>query len=251
LKRCLHNFRIERPSCAAERCEPRQVTPGESPVVHTVRAEAALGRRHLFSEAGAVVAGPERSMTPQEFAAAYPKMLGWIHETLASYRKTGRSVASMQFARLPLYFDDVLLQSTHYIAINRVPIPPLSTMGLERFAAFLQGDPDGIAYLNTYFLSGVPQGGVISPLLSNLYLTEVDSMLERAKETTRFGEYTYIEYARFADDLVILIDAYPRHDWLMAAVEKRLVQASTESHFIEKSAKSNNTSPRGRPDRLL
>jgi RNA-directed DNA polymerase len=39
---------------------------------------------------------------------------------------------------------------------------------------------------------GVPQGGVISPLLSNLYLTEVDSMLERAKETTRFGKYTYI-----------------------------------------------------------
>ena len=40
---------------------------------------------------------------------------------------------------------------------------------------------------------GVPQGGVISPLLSNLYLTEVDGMLERAKETTRFGKYTYIE----------------------------------------------------------
>jgi Reverse transcriptase (RNA-dependent DNA polymerase) len=47
---------------------------------------------------------------------------------------------------------------------------------------------------------GVPQGGVISPLLSNLYLTDVDRMLERAKETTRNGKYTYIEYARFADD---------------------------------------------------
>jgi RNA-directed DNA polymerase len=32
---------------------------------------------------------------------------------------------------------------------------------------------------------GVSQGGVISPLLSNIYLTEVDRMLERAKEVTR------------------------------------------------------------------
>ena len=69
---------------------------------------------------------------------------------------------------------------------------------------------------------GVPQGGVISPLLSNIYLTEVDHMLERAKEVTRRAKYTTIEYARFADDLVILIDAHPRHGWLMAAVEKRL-----------------------------
>jgi len=69
---------------------------------------------------------------------------------------------------------------------------------------------------------GVPQGGVISPLLNNLCLNEVDRMLERAKEVTRNGKYTYIEYARFADDLVILIDAYKRHDWLIGAVEKRL-----------------------------
>jgi RNA-directed DNA polymerase len=34
---------------------------------------------------------------------------------------------------------------------------------------------------------GVPQGGVISPLLSNLYLTEVDKMLEKAQEVTRTG----------------------------------------------------------------
>jgi RNA-directed DNA polymerase len=47
---------------------------------------------------------------------------------------------------------------------------------------------------------GVPQGGPLSPLLSNVYLNEVDRMLERAKEVTRRGPYTYIEYVRFADD---------------------------------------------------
>ena len=69
---------------------------------------------------------------------------------------------------------------------------------------------------------GVPQGGVISPLLSNVYLNEVDRMLERARDVTRYGKFTPIEYARFANDLVILIDAHKRHDWLIAAVEKRL-----------------------------
>jgi len=69
---------------------------------------------------------------------------------------------------------------------------------------------------------GVPQGGVISPVLSNLYLNEVDRMLERAKEVTRNREYTRLEYARFADDLVVLVDSHPKHDWLVKAVTKRI-----------------------------
>ena len=69
---------------------------------------------------------------------------------------------------------------------------------------------------------GVPQGGVISPLLSNLYLTEVDRMLEKAIATTRCGIHTNVQYARFADDLVVLIDSYRRHDWLVKAVDRRL-----------------------------
>jgi len=71
---------------------------------------------------------------------------------------------------------------------------------------------------------GVPQGGVISPLLSNIYLNEVDKMLERAKEVTRRGRYTYIEYARFADDQVILVDGFRKWNWLLKAAYKRLLE---------------------------
>src|SRR5437588_2973370 len=69
---------------------------------------------------------------------------------------------------------------------------------------------------------GVPQGGVISPLLSNLYLNEVDRMLERAREVTRNGKYTNVEYARFADDLVVSIHDSKRHEWLIVGVNKQL-----------------------------
>lgn len=85
---------------------------------------------------------------------------------------------------------------------------------------------------------GVPQGGVISPLLSNLYLNEVDKMLERAKETTRNGKYTYLEYARYADDLVILVDAFPRHDWLLRAADKRLREELAKLHVEVNEEKS-------------
>jgi RNA-directed DNA polymerase len=69
---------------------------------------------------------------------------------------------------------------------------------------------------------GVPQGGVISPLLSNLYLNEVDRMLEKAIAITRLGQYTRVQYARFADDMVLLIDSHPRQDWLVEAVARRV-----------------------------
>jgi RNA-directed DNA polymerase len=69
---------------------------------------------------------------------------------------------------------------------------------------------------------GVSQGGVISPLLSNIYLNEVDKMLEKAKEVTKYKGWTEIEYARCADDLVVLVDFRPRREWLRHVVERRI-----------------------------
>lgn len=69
---------------------------------------------------------------------------------------------------------------------------------------------------------GIAQGSPISPLLSNIYLNEVDKMLEKAKEVTKEGKYQHIEYARWADDLVILINRHPKWEWLEGTVHKRL-----------------------------
>ena len=109
---------------------------------------------------------------------------------------------------LKAYFDNV----QHYLL-------------LEKVARRVQDD--AVMHLLKMILKatgkqGVPQGGVISPLLSNVYLNEVDRMLERAVHVTRRGKSTNVQYARFADDLVVLIDAERRNDWLMKAVDKRL-----------------------------
>src|SRR5450755_4440054 len=109
---------------------------------------------------------------------------------------------------LKAYFDNV----QHYLL-------------LEKVARRVQDD--AVMHLLKMILKatgkkGVPQGGVISPLLSNVYLNEVDRMLEKAITTTRRGGNTNVQYARFADDMVVLINAHPRHDWLVRAVNKRL-----------------------------
>lgn len=72
---------------------------------------------------------------------------------------------------------------------------------------------------------GVPQGGVISPLLSNVYLNEVDIMLAKAKKYTRGGgRYTHLEYARWADDIVVLIDGHWSWWELPQDVHRRLLE---------------------------
>jgi hypothetical protein len=91
-------------------------------------------------------------MTPEEFRIAYPKVQAWIQKTLAAYEKDAQPIASMHFARLPLYFDYDLLETVKFIPINQVPMPPLSAMGLDRFAAFEQGNFHGVTYLDRYFI---------------------------------------------------------------------------------------------------
>jgi RNA-directed DNA polymerase len=109
---------------------------------------------------------------------------------------------------LKAYFDTV----KHHILLDKV--------------AKRINDNDIMRLLNKMLKAGgkegVPQGGVISPLLSNLYLNEVDKMLEKAKETTMEDGYVRMEYARFADDLVVLVDGHWKSDWIWRGLNRRL-----------------------------
>jgi hypothetical protein len=91
-------------------------------------------------------------MTPEEFAAVYPLVLRWIRQTLADHAQSAKPVASRGFKRLPLYFSQQLLDTAKVVPVLRVPVPPLSSIGLRRFSDFEQGDWDGITYMDIIFL---------------------------------------------------------------------------------------------------
>jgi len=71
---------------------------------------------------------------------------------------------------------------------------------------------------------GVPQGGVISPLFSNLYLQEVDEMFTKAKSVVGSYYGTELSFYRFADDMVCLVKKRGQYIKLMRDIRRRLKQ---------------------------
>src|SRR5258708_14373885 len=92
-------------------------------------------------------------MTPEEFQTLYPHVIGWIYQTLDAHSKEAKAVGSLGFPRLSRYFSEERLTSTKVVVIDRVPMPPLSSMGLSQFAEFEHGDYEGITYLDTFFVN--------------------------------------------------------------------------------------------------
>jgi hypothetical protein len=93
----------------------------------------------LLSLKAAQVNG-ELIVTPQEFEIAFPKVMGWIEQTLSAHRSLAQPVASKHFKRLPFYFNRTEIEAAKVVILDRIPKPPLSSMGLSRFKEFERGD---------------------------------------------------------------------------------------------------------------
>ncbi len=91
-------------------------------------------------------------MNPEEFRAKYPLILNWIRQTLAAHVPTARPVASLGFTRLPHYFIPATLAAAKVVAVDVVPLPPLTALGLGLYADFERMSASGITYLDTIFV---------------------------------------------------------------------------------------------------
>jgi hypothetical protein len=61
-------------------------------------------------------------------------------------------VASYRFPRLGGFYSSELLKTAKVVEVERVPVPPLSALGLTGFGEFESGNYAGITFLDTYFV---------------------------------------------------------------------------------------------------
>lgn len=80
----------------------------------------------------------------------------------------------------------------------------------------------------TYPESGIPQGGVVSPILSNIYLHEVlDSWFEEVVKAHLYGKAFMV---RFADDAVLVFARRDDAERVMAVLPKRFEKYGLKLH---------------------
>lgn len=94
-------------------------------------------------------------MTLQLLQQKLPEIQLWIERTLAAHSARARPVASYHFPRLSRYYSNEILSNSGVVEVPRVPVLPLTVMGLQQFAEFEKGDYAGITYLNTYFVQAI------------------------------------------------------------------------------------------------
>ena len=131
---------------------------------------------------------------------------------------------SGQLAEGSTYVVDIDIQG-YFDTINQERLMQLLAQDvsdgrvLEIIERFLKAgvDDNGVWEMSEM---GTPQGGVISPLLSNLYLDELDHLME-----TRGYAMT-----RYADDMVILCKSAAEADQALACVQEWMAKTSLHLH---------------------
>ena len=81
-----------------------------------------------------------------------PLVKQWINMILTTHAAYARPILDYGFQEIPKYFSQETLASAKVVVVEKVPMPPLSQIGLSQLGDFEKGDYLGVTYLDTYFL---------------------------------------------------------------------------------------------------
>ena len=89
---------------------------------------------------------------PPSLVDKLPAVERWIDGLLERHRDAARPVASLPFERLARCYEPETLRRAFVVLVDRVPTPPLTSLGLPGFAAFEHMDANGITYRDMFFV---------------------------------------------------------------------------------------------------
>ena len=75
-------------------------------------------------------------MDLQRYQEKLPLVSQWVATTLREAASRARPVSSFPCPRLARYYSQELLQTTKVVVVDRIPVPPLTQIGLPEFSAF-------------------------------------------------------------------------------------------------------------------
>ena len=164
------------------------------------------------------------------------------HQALAAVRSSLMEMSGGFIIDLDIrkYFDTISHQFIQDIFRKRVRDGVLVRLiGKWLNAGVMEDD------LITYQDTGVPQGGVISPILSNIYLHEVlDGWFEQVVKPRLKGKASMV---RFADDAVLMFKRQDDAERVMEVLQKRFAKYGLNLH-PEKTRLVNFKKPVGKVD---
>ena len=141
------------------------------------------------------------------------------HQALAQAEREHKKKAWVLDLDIKGFFDH-LRHDLMMLALQRHTQEKWVLMYIERWLKAPVEQSDG---RKTYPSQGSPQGGVISPLLSNLYLHYAFDEWMRI-------HYEAVVFERYADDIVVHCNSYQEAEKLLGAIRRRLLECGLELH---------------------
>ena len=82
-----------------------------------------------------------------------PLVKQWINTTLSQHSASVQGILNFNFPKVNDCFSPEIIKITKVVIVDKVPVPPLSQLGLGQLDGFEGGDYAGITFIDTYFLS--------------------------------------------------------------------------------------------------